>query len=42
VKSIGQRRIEEVAIISKATKGARYAAFLSTGGEIRAPVVRGH
>jgi len=42
VKSIGQRSIEEVAITSKATKGARYAAYSSTGEEIRAPVVGGH
>ena len=42
VKSIGQRRIEEVAIISKATKGARYAASSLTGEELSAHVVRGH
>jgi hypothetical protein len=42
VKSIGQRSIEEVAIISKATKGARYAAYSSIGRGLGAPVVRGH
>ena len=41
MKSIGQRSIGEVAIISKGTKGARYAAYSSTGEEIRALVVRG-
>jgi hypothetical protein len=42
VKSIRQRRIEEVAITFKVTKGARYAVFSSTGEEQSAPVVRGH
>jgi hypothetical protein len=42
VKSIGQRRIEEVAITSKVTKGARYAVSSSTGEEIRAHAVRDH
>jgi hypothetical protein len=42
VKSIGQRRTEEVAITFKATKGARYAAYSSTGEEQSVLVVRGH
>ena len=42
MKGIGQRSIEEVAITFKATKGARYAPYSSTGEEKRAPVVRGH
>jgi hypothetical protein len=42
VRSIGQRRTEEVAIISKDTKGARYAVSSSTGMELSAPAVRGH
>jgi hypothetical protein len=41
-RSIGRRRIEEVAIISKDTKGARYAASSSTGKEVSARAVRGH
>jgi hypothetical protein len=41
VRSIGRRRIEEVAIISKATKGARYVEFSSIGMESNALVVRG-
>ncbi|HEX5975703.1 MAG TPA: hypothetical protein VFY68_00425 [Nitrososphaeraceae archaeon] len=42
MRSIGQRRTEEVAIISKGTKGARYAVSSSTGKELSAPAVRGH
>jgi hypothetical protein len=41
VRSIGRRRIEEVAIISKDTKGARYVEFSSIGKESNALVVRG-
>jgi hypothetical protein len=42
VKDIGPLRIEEVATMSKDTKGARIVAFSSSGKALDALVVRGH
>jgi hypothetical protein len=41
VKGTGQLKIEEVAIMFKAIKGARYVGFSYSGEELNAPVVRG-
>jgi hypothetical protein len=40
VRGIGQQKIEEVAIISKDTKGARYVASSLSGRELDALVVK--
>jgi hypothetical protein len=41
VRCIGRGRIEEVVIMSKGIKGARYVVFSSTGKEPNVLVVRG-
>ena len=41
VRGIGRQKIEEVAIISKDTKGARYVASSLSGRESDALVVKG-
>jgi hypothetical protein len=41
VRGIGLQKIEEVAIISKDTKGARYVASSLSGRESDALVVKG-